>query len=82
MLVVGVLSADEVGTWMNTGFCPGGAMDQAPGPCGFLTFFLRVFLGGWASFVILPAYLVWSLCCFATWRWTRRRERQRRTEST
>lgn len=75
LIVVGVLSADNVGTWLSTGFCPGGAMDQHPGPCHFFTFFLRVFLGGWAAFVVLPFYVAWWLLCFVVWRWTMRRAR-------
>ena len=72
-IAVGALSSDAVGTWLSTGFCPGGAMDQAAAPCGFFTFFARVFLGGWAVFLVLPVYAVWWLLCLLVWRIAKRR---------
>ena len=58
-IVVGVFSTSEIGTWLSTGMCPGGPMDQVAGPCGPLHFFMRVFLGGWVAFIFIPLVLLW-----------------------
>jgi hypothetical protein len=66
-LVVGSFSTAEIGTWVSTGMCPGGALDQMPAPCGPLTLIMKVFFGGWAAFCFTPLLLVWWTLCTIVW---------------
>ena len=73
------LSRREIATWLTTGMCPGGPMDRPAAPCGPLSFFAIVFLGGWAAFLVVPLLLVWWAGCtgalFATLKRLTRRAR-------
>ncbi len=56
-------SSREIGTWLETGTCPAGPMDRPAAPCGPGDFFVIVFLGGWAAFVVVPFLFAWSTGC-------------------
>lgn len=53
------LSASDTVRWLQTGDCPGGAMDRPAGPCGPLDFVWIVLLGGWVAYLTVPALAAW-----------------------
>lgn len=71
---IGVLSHHDLGRWLSTGLCPAGPMDRPSRACGLPELFFIVFLGGWASFLVVPLLLFWgSGVTFVFWLATRRR---------
>lgn len=64
---IGWLSSDAIDLWLSTGMCPAGPMDRPAAPCGLVDFFLIVFLGGWAAFIVVPVLVVWALVCTGVW---------------
>ncbi len=79
-VVIGALSRLEIAAWFALGVCPGGAMDQPAAACGFFEFLFRVFLGGWAAFVVVPAIVIWWAVWTGGWvavRGLLRRRRER-----
>ena len=71
-----VLDRAAIATWISRGTCPGGAMDQVARPCGSGEFFVRVFLGGWVAFLVVPALLGWWLVASVAFVAARRRLRR------
>jgi len=76
-VAIGVADRSAVARWLSTGVCPGSAMDHPAAPCGAGEFFLRVFLGGWAAFVVVPALVGWWATCVAAFALVRRRSTPR-----
>ncbi len=78
---IGLYSRFEIAAWLASGVCPGGAMDQPAAVCGFFEFFLRVFLGGSAAFIVVPAIVCWWAVWTGAWFALRALMRRRRRVS-
>ncbi len=60
LLCLGALGSGELLTWLKTGMCPAGPMDRPARLCSPAELFFIVFLGGWASFLVLPVLVLWE----------------------